>query len=217
MTKLINRLIALVLLIVSVTMILVSCVTEEKEKEYYAVKTLFSYNELNSALDIIRTYQSVKPTYTVDYLGDDVTVLYHFTTGHRWTEYPVDFETFFTTKTSGFFTTFIVFNDKPCNTHHYGENEHGTSSLKVYRGDEDYDKLMNLKQLQGAKIRTSKAIEIQDRSLINYRCVEYDDDYNYHCVYYVYYDKTRIISIESCSALDENFLSAIFDHLILVK
>lgn len=217
MTKLINRLIALVLLIVSVTMILVSCVTEEKEKEYYAVKTLFSYNELNSALDIIRTYQSVKPTYTVDYLGDDVTVLYHFTTGHRWTEYPVDFETFFTTKTSGFFTTFIVFNDKPCNTHHYGENEHGTSSLKVYRGDEDYDKLMNLKQLQGAKIRTSKAIEIQDRSLINYRCVEYDDDYNYHCVYYVYYDKTRIISIESCSALDEDFLCKIFDNLILVK
>ena len=72
--------------------------TEKKNMYYYSVKTLYSYEDVMDALDIVRQRKEVKPTYTVTDMGENYTIFYQFWTPHNWTEYPIDYETYFTTK-----------------------------------------------------------------------------------------------------------------------
>ena len=113
-----KKIISLVLVLVITTLALSSCEVRSpifslfsKERPenvgYYSVKTLYSYDEVMDALSIVRQRYDIDPVYTVRDMGEGYTVLYHFTQGHRWTEYPIDYETYFTTKSGGYFCTFI--------------------------------------------------------------------------------------------------------------
>ena len=186
------------------------------EGEYYSVKTLFTYDDLVAATDILRENGKLQPTYTVNIDSDDFSVVYHFNSPNNRTTYPIDFETYFNTKANGTFYTCIIFNEA-CSLHHFGEAQHALSHLKVYNGDEDYDKIRELMAREGVWIRTETAVEIEDPELISYTYYRSFTDTDTGAFHYtVRYGDTKIMELISCTELDDAFLSLIFENLIII-
>ena len=188
----------------------------QSEGEYYSVKTLFTYDELMAATDILRENGKLQPTYTVSIDSDDFSILYHFNSPHNPTTYPIDFETYFNTKANGTFYTCIVFNEA-CSLHSLGEVDHAMSRLNVYNGDEDYDKIRELMVREGVWIRTETVVEIEDPELISYTYYRSTSDTDTGAFHYtVRYGGTKIMELISCTELDEAFLKLIFENLVIV-
>lgn len=180
--------------------------------EYYAVKALYSYNEVINALSLVKERYDVKPTYTVNNMGDDYTVVYHFFVGHCPTKYPIDFETYFTTKSNGFFNTYIFLENEACELDEY-HTQHASYAINAYKEDEDYDKIMSYKTTHPCvwlREITKDVVDINDRSLLSYKASE-GKSMNY---YDVYYNGEWIIEMISCVELDDAFFTLLFNSLI---
>lgn len=188
----------------------------QKKSYYYCVKTLFSYDEVMDALEIVRKKREVKSTYTVDDMGDDYTVFYQFRVDHCWTEYPIDYETYFTTKSRGRFYTYIFLENQSCPGHN-NYAYHGSVSLMAYKEDEDYDKLVKcIKSNACILIEHSmmkEAVEIEDKSLLRYSETLNEDG----AMYFISYNRETIFSLISCVKLDEAFFETFFDSIVTTK
>ena len=183
-----------------------------ENSHYYSVKTLYSYKDVMDALEIVKERYDVAPTYTVDNMGDNYTVLYNFVVGHCWTEYPIDYETYFTTKSFGFFSTYIFMENRKCPGHEI-PSEHAAHSFITYEEEEDYEKLIKYCK-ENACIRmtqiTQNVVEIEDRDLLTYRGGEGTGLIYYH----IYYENKGIIELQSCEKLDETFFDDFFNSLV---
>lgn len=178
---------------------------------YGAVKVLYSYDEVMEALDIVRERQEVKPTYTVNDMGDTYTVLYYFIREGVWTEYPMDYETYFANISNGFFCTYIFLNEQACPGH--GDNTNCLSAkLRVNKFDEDYKKIVKYKSQACIRIyyeptTASHVIaEIEDASLLRY--TESGNRY------FIYYSDKEIMQLWSCIKLDDAFFDIFFDSVV---
>ena len=220
-----KKIISLVLVLVITTLALSSCEVRSpifslfsKERSenvgYYSVKTLYSYDEVMDALSIVRQRYDIDPVYTVRDMGEGYTVLYHFTQGHRWTEYPIDYETYFTTKSGGYFCTFIFLDGVDCLAYNHS-TDHNYSRITVYKGDEDYDKIMEYNNSSTAcvvfinDVMMKKAVDIEDKSLLSYS--------KSGATYYITYNDEKIIHLESCVDLDDTFFERFYDSLVTTK
>ena len=183
-----------------------------ENKMYGAVKVLYSYEEVMSALDIVRDRVEVEPIYTVEDMGDGYTVLYYFVREGSWAEYPIDYEEYFTETSIGFFTTFIFLNDKECPGHeNYGKCAPAGFSINKY--DEDYDILAEYRSYAGVKILENKAdVEIVDRSLLSY-----SGHYSDGAIYSVYYNGENILRLVSCVELNDTFFEVFFENLVTTR
>ena len=185
------------------------------EYEYYALKALYSYNDVMDALSLVRNRYDVKPTYTVSDMGDDYTVVYQFFVGHCWTQYPIDYETFFTTKSTGFFNTYIFLNSETCALDEY-HTKHVSSSIIVYRDDEDYDRIEGYKMSYPCvwlREITKNVVDISDSSLLSYSSLGGREVKNYD----IYYNGKFIIEMVSCVELDDAFFDSFFNSLVTTK
>ena len=186
-----------------------------ENSHYYSVKTLYSYKDVMDALEIVKERYNVKPTYTVDNMGENYTVFYHFWVGHCWTEYPIDYETYFTTKSFGSFNTYIFMENQKCPGHE-NPSEHAAHSFITYEEEEDYEKL-NKYYKENACIwmtRISKnVVEIEDRDLLTYR-----GGGETGLIYYsIYYENKEIMDLQSCVKLDEAFFDDFFNSLVTTR
>ena len=176
---------------------------------YGAVKVLYSYDEVMSALDIVRERVDVKPCYTVDNMGDDYTVLYYFIREGLWTEYPIDYDDYFHSTSNGLFITYIFLNNTECP----GHENHGIcaqSSFSINKFDEDYEKLSKYKSCAGVTLNANSVVtKIEDVSLLSY-----GGHYGDGGGYFIYYDGTKIFTLSSCIELDEVFFEVLFENIV---
>ena len=229
MKKLISALLAIIL-IISAVVSLSSCEILERMRPsttnpggyngvitenmgYYSVKTLFSYDDVMNALSIVRQRQEVKPTYTVKDMGEDYTIFYRFHVDNLWTAYPIDYDTYFNTKSDGYFETYIFFENQECSSEKHYPNH--TNYYFSYEEDEDYDKITKYRQ-ENACIRIEvqrdeRYVEITRKELLGY--YELDGFSKLH-FYQVNYDGSDIISLVSCVELDDAFFDLFFDNLV---
>ena len=193
--------------------------TSKKQNEkYYAVKTLYSFEDVLAAREIVKKKDDIKSMYTVDNMGDNYTVLYQFVTPHSWTTYPIDYETYFNTKSNGFFVTYIFIKDQPCPGHEEAETASGcgSSGLYAYMGDEDYDRLIEYTSLSCVKIKfdptdaSHPLDEIEDISLLSYSKI--GNNYNW---YSIYYGEKKIMELWSCVELDKAFFDTFFNSIVI--
>lgn len=186
---------------------------EEKKGQYYAVKTLFTYDDVMEALAIVRERREVAPVYTVSDMGDGYTVIYQFIVPHCRTVYPVDYDTYFTTKANGFFFTCIFLEDQTC-PGHSSYAYHGFNGLHAYREDEDFDKLYHLNRAYASvRVRSFEGINvenIENVEFLRYTEVLTSDG----AVYNVSYWGDKIMELTSCVELDDDFFEAFFNNIV---
>ena len=195
--------------------------TESRPSFHYAVKTLFSYDDVMSALEIVKQRHDVRPTYTVKDMGDDYTVFYEFFDGPRLMEYPIDYDTYFTTMSMGVFNTFIFLNNRSCpdaDDHKF----HPSTVITAYKEDENYDKLIQYIKENVCVWMTQKrgeVVEISDESLLTYEYIytDIDGDTNRKTVYYISYDDQKIMELWSCVELDDKFFEDFFNGLVTIR
>ncbi len=219
MKKHVFKTISAILALVLMTFALFSCdfslENNSDSKGYYSVKTLFSYDDVINALKIVGKRQDVKPAYTVDDMGTGYTILYQFCVPHSWTEYPIDYENYFNTKSDGFFTTYIFVESKKCPMHENGAY-HASNTLLAYKGDEDYDKIRHYKESY-ACVRidnvTEDVVEIEDISLLSYR----ETELGVERVYDINYGNKTIMKLLSCNDLDDTFFDIFFDNIVIAE
>jgi hypothetical protein len=176
----------------------------------FTAKVLFSYDDVMKGLGIVREKYYVDPEYTVDYMGEDYIILYYFRFGWWEIEYPIDFETYFSTFSNGDFITIIFLKNQTCTT----TGRHGHSPLMLSPNDENYAEVLQLKKSyasvymmneMGADVR-----KLTDFSLFSYYKSTINDDIHY----FVKYDGKPIITLWSCVELDDKFFEDFFNGLV---
>lgn len=217
MKKQITKIISVVLIFVISALVLSSCayidayvkehiIQPRPENEMYgAFKMLYSYEETMDAIEIVRERVEVAPTYTVKDMGDEYTVLYQFSKNGIWTEYPIDYETYFGSVSTGHLSTYIIFNDLEC-PGHTNPGDCVGNFLRVNKYDEDYDRITGYWYHAGVRVVELRYVEIEDKSLLSYQ--------NYGQLDTVYYDGVEIINLYSCVELDEDFFEVFFNSLV---
>jgi hypothetical protein len=189
---------------------------EGKKGQYYAVKTLFTYDDVMEALAIVRERREVAPVYTVSDMGDGYTVIYQFSVPNCRTVYPVDYDTYFTTKSNGDFLTCIFLEDQVCPGHR-GYSLHGCNLIHAYKGDEDYETLINLnKSYASVWVKSSEEInveEIEIVELLSYKLFYIDDG----AFYLIKYCGETIMEVRSCVELDDDFFEALFNSIVTTR
>ena len=186
---------------------------EEKKGQYYAVKTLFTYDDVMEALAIVRERREVAPVYTVSDMGDGYTVIYQFSVPNCRTVYPVDYDTYFTTKSNGDFLTCIFLEDQVCPGHR-SYSLHGCNLIHAYKGDEDYETLINLKKLY-ASVWVKSSEEINVENIENVEFLRYTEVLTSDgAVYNVSYWGDKIMELTSCVELDDDFFEAFFNNIV---
>lgn len=186
---------------------------ETQEKMYYAVKTLYSYEDVMDALEIVRKKHNTRLSYTVKDMGEDYTVFYQFVTPNCLTSYPIDYETYFTTKTFGTFETVIFLENTPC-TKHTPSRHIATNLLKAYKGDEDYEMIFKyVTEYASVWLKdTSKIlIDVTDKSKLTYASCALENRFEY----YIFYDDNNILDLWSCVELDEAFFEVFFNSIVI--
>ena len=180
---------------------------------YYAVKTLFSFEDVMAGLQLTRERFEVDPVYTVDNMGEDYTVIYHFTEGHSYTKYPIDFETYFSTKSYGHFTTYIMINNQECPGCGYNGKCNKTG-IFIYKGDENYERVMEYKESTCAYVKISEnenVIPIENINLLSYSHRTNTRHYD------VTYDGEKIMTLYSCVELNNEFFDRFFDSIVTTE
>jgi hypothetical protein len=181
---------------------------------WFATKTLFSYDELSRALEIVGERYDLDPTYTVRDMGEGYEVLYYFWDPPTNIEYPIGFEEFFSKKSLGNFYTYIVITNKECNCDG-GYVCRMTDSMMIHDDDVDYNKVMEYrKNYACVRVRnffSGNAEKIEDKALLSFRQVNYPDNYIYHVIYY----NREILELESCVMLDAEFFELFLDSLVV--
>ena len=184
---------------------------------YISAKTLFSYEYVMDALAIVRQRRDVDPTYTVKDMGEDYTVLYNFLVNNAWTEYPIDYDTYFNTKSNGHFTTYIFFENQGCSyEEHYPKHTYG---YVLYKEDEDYD-IITKYMKENACItviveRDCIVDEIEWVMNLSYSVFypEYFDQYGQYA-YTIRHRGIIIMNLYSCVELDDAFFDLFFENLV---
>ena len=184
---------------------------------YHSVKTLFSYDDVMDALTIVRQRRNVEPTYTVKDMGEDYTIFYRFLVNNSWTEYPIDYDTYFNTKSDGYFTTYIFFENQGCSyEEHYPKH---TNSYFSYKEDED-DEIITIYRKENACITVSvpsdcSVQEIEWKMNLSYSVLypEYFDQYG-QFAYTIRHRGIIIMNLYSCVELDDAFFDLFFDSLV---
>lgn len=181
--------------------------------KYYATKNLYSYDDLIDALAIVGEKHELNPTYTVEDMGEGYTVVYNFWNAVE-TEYPIDYESFFTTKSNGGFSTYIFMDGQPCPGHE-DHTMHGSDGMYLVKYDEDFEKLSGYDSLVGVYMHshTFDVVELEDKELLSYR--ESISDGN--ILYFVYYGEKEIMRLKSCVTLDNAFFERFFAALVVVN
>lgn len=189
---------------------------EQQDSKYYAIKALDSYEDLESAFELIKIKHSPEPVYTVtDDFGEGYEVVYYFNTPHCHTTYPVSFEEYFTDKTYGKFETLIFLEDTVCEDEMH-ETDHIASYIDWYKEDPDYDKYTQYIPCQTVWIHETKAVEtIEDISSMSYRLDEHPG--HPYKFYHVSYGETDILSLRSCVELDDGFFNKFYEHLAIIE
>ena len=226
MKRIITKTVASLLVIVLTVLALFSCGGQQNGDNnknstgdsrdnvyYYSVKTLYSYDDVMDALSIVRKRIDVKPTYTVKDMGDDYTIFYQFWVGHSWTAYPIDYDTYFSTKSDGYFVTYIFFENQSCDDSNHSDL-HGRTSLVAYKEDTDYEKL--IKYINGhpcvwVRRDVDYFSEIKSRSNLKYQPVSSFEDYY---EYIISNWGNTILTLWSCIELDDTFFDKFFDSLV---
>ena len=181
---------------------------------YYGVKTVYSYEEVMDALAIVRQRYDAKPTYTVKDMGEDYTIFYQFVEYHYNRPYPIDYDVFFTSQSSGNFNTVIFFENQTCSSEKHS-GWHGTDLLHIYKEDEDYDKLKSCYKQKKAcvEIRSyyrGDAVEIENTPTVYGG--SFSDQYE-HYRYHIFYGM-EIMQLWSCVELDDEFFDVFFANLV---
>ena len=188
--------------------------TRDDSWGYYSVKAVRSYDEVMDALDIVKENHTVKPTYTVKDMGENYFIIYNFIVCGCWTQYPIDYETYFTTKSRGSFSTFIFMKNVNCPIKTENKKCGPSTFFEIYKEDENYEEIKGYLENYGCVAMTyvkENASKIEDRSLLKYSYV-FSDDLKY--VYGVYYGESQIMDLVSCVPLDESFFVTFFDSLV---
>ena len=219
------KIISIVLMLVMSFLSLTSCdyliehfVTERPENRHYgAVKTLYSYDDVMKALDIVRQRMDVEPRYTVDDMGEDYIIFYQFVNQGMWADYPIDYENYFTTMSNGYFLTYIFIKDQSCPGHE-PQSDCIYSLLCRFKQDEDYNKLTEAGSMACVCVFNNRTLshiiyEIEDTSLLSYRERKLSSGYEY----FVYYDEEEIMDLYSCVMLDETFFEKFFDSIVTTR
>ena len=186
---------------------------DSDEYESFAVKTFYSYEDAVRVCGIA----GLKNQYTVDYKGDDFDVFYQFVKYHCTTKYPIDYDAFvekISEKGLKGLSTYIFFDESFCSGHADSGHPY-MSDLTIYKGDEDYDKLMENTVRPWLVLNSGvNAIEIEDKSLLSYTTYVNGDGRLFGGT--IYYDGTEIIVFFSCFEPDEALMETIFDCLVNV-
>lgn len=217
MKKIISKLLCLVVL--CSTLMLSSCDFlselingDNGNTESFSVKTLYSYEDVMRGLSIVREKYEVEPRYTVDDMGEEYTVLYYFFTENK-CEYPIDLETYFSEKSYGYFSTFILLNNQTCPGHENSGNC-CKNDLYVYEGDDDYERLIGYKRSSCAWVKildmNNKFVKIENKNLLTYR----EQKGNY---YFIYYNDNKIMELYSCVTLDDAFFDTFLDSIVTTE
>lgn len=179
---------------------------------YYSVKTLYSYDDVMDALAIVRQRYKANPTYTVKDMGDDYMIFYHFWVANRWTAYPIDYDTYFNTKSNGYFITYIYFENQSCDdSSHSGL--HGSMAPEIYKEEEDYEKKMEYIK-DNPCVRVDECLnyygEIEDPKYLSYQLLSSWRGGEY----LIRYRGNEIFKIGSCIELDDEFFDKFFECLV---
>ena len=181
---------------------------------YYGVKTLYSYEDVMDALAIVRQRYDAKPTYTVKDMGEDYTIFYQFWEPHYNRPYPIDYDVFFTSQSSGDFNTVIFFENQTCSSEDHLP-KHSGSNLNAYKEDEDYGKLrkyMDEKACITIKVaRDRSVLEIGHLMNLSYSRDPYNNElYGYT----VCLRGSEIMYLNSCVELDDAFFELLFENIV---
>lgn len=181
---------------------------------YYGVKTLYSYEDVMDALAIVRQRRNVDPTYTVKDMGEDYTIFYQFLEPHYNRPYPIDYDVFFTSQSSGFFYTVIFFENQTCSSEDHLP-KHSGSNLKAYKEDEDYGKLRKYMEEKACitikVVRDCHVSEIGYIMNLSYSKDSYNDE---QFSYIVRLRGSEIMYLNSCVELDDAFFELLFENIV---
>ena len=184
---------------------------------YYGVKTLYSYEDVMDALAIVRQRYDAKPTYTVKDMGEDYTIFYQFWKPHYNRPYPIDYDVYFTSQSSGNFYTYIFLEKQTCSGETHPGKVHALG-LYAYEEDEDYEKLRQYKRNKACitiKVaRDRSVLEIGHLMNLSYSRDPYNNElYGYT----VCLRGSEIMYLESCVELDDAFFEVLFENIVTTR
>ena len=185
---------------------------------YYGVKTVYSYDEVMDALAIVRQRRTVKPTYTVKDMGEDYTIFYQFQDYNFNRPYPIDYDVFFNTYSSGFFSTCIFFENKTCSSERHGW--HTSETIHTYKEDEDYEKLKNTCKEKACvniiivNAEKREAVELEN-NIPDVYGGSFNDLYEFY-TYHIFYGM-EIMQLWSCVELDDEFFDVFLPNIVTTR